>query len=253
MERPPARHGGPPQNRIHARGARSLSAHGRRGSARVLRPPARPVQGGCDHGHGAVDRAPGRGGAPRRQRSEALPGQPTTRPAGRGAGPRPRPARARRTVLRPGPRRGRCDERRPQGEGLRGSAGRLLVPPARSGRAAVRQGRHRLAGERRGRGHHRGSEGLGQAPARPGRHRDRRRARTGAVGRGRHAPPRPPRRHLRRAEAAGLRAALAAGPVREFGPRRPHLADLFKGVVVVAPQEEPRPARKGLFGRRRAV
>ena len=50
-----------------------------------------------------------------------------------------------------------------------------------------------------------------------------------------------------------LRAALAAGPVREFGPRRPHLADLFKDVVVVAPQEEPRPARRGLFGRRRAA
>ena len=54
-------------------------------------------------------------------------------------------------------------------------------------------------------------------------------------------------------DQAILRAALAAGPVREFGPRRPHLADRFKGVVVVAPQEEPRPARKGLFGRRRAV
>ena len=54
-------------------------------------------------------------------------------------------------------------------------------------------------------------------------------------------------------DQAILRAALAAGPVREFGPRRPHLADLFKDVVVVAPQEEPRPARRGLFGRRRAA
>ena len=54
-------------------------------------------------------------------------------------------------------------------------------------------------------------------------------------------------------DQAILRAALAAGPVREFGPRRPHLADLFKDVVVVAPQEEARLARRGLFGRRRAA
>mgnify|MGYP001764694408 CR=1 FL=1 len=34
------------------------------------------------------------------------------------------------------------------------------------------------------------------------------------------------------AEQAVLRAATAAGTVREFSPVRPHLADLFRGVVV---------------------
>ena len=33
------------------------------------------------------------------------------------------------------------------------------------------------------------------------------------------------------AEQAVLRAATAAGTVREFSPVRPHLADLFRGVV----------------------
>jgi len=50
--------------------------------------------------------------------------------------------------------------------------------------------------------------------------------------------------------AARLCFVLALAGV---APRRPHLADLFKDVVVVAPQEEPRPARRGLFGRRRAA
>ncbi|MCI1675682.1 MAG: ATP-binding cassette domain-containing protein [Ancrocorticia sp.] len=51
-------------------------------------------------------------------------------------------------------------------------------------------------------------------------------------------------------DQAVLRAALAAGSVHEFAPRRPHLADLFKDVVVTdpAPEEPQSPPRKGLFG-----
>lgn len=53
-------------------------------------------------------------------------------------------------------------------------------------------------------------------------------------------------------DQALLQAALSAGPVREFAPRRPHLADLFKDVVVAAQPEEPtQKGRRGIFGRRK--
>ena len=53
-------------------------------------------------------------------------------------------------------------------------------------------------------------------------------------------------------DQALLRAALSAGPVREFAPRRPHLADLFKDVVVAAQPEKPaQKGRRGLFSRRK--
>ena len=53
-------------------------------------------------------------------------------------------------------------------------------------------------------------------------------------------------------DQALLRAALSAGPVHEFAPRRPHLADLFKDVVVAAQPEEPtQKGRRGIFGRRK--
>ncbi|MDO4888717.1 MAG: ATP-binding cassette domain-containing protein [Actinomycetaceae bacterium] len=54
-------------------------------------------------------------------------------------------------------------------------------------------------------------------------------------------------------DQAILRAALSTGPVREFAPRRPHLTELFKDVVVTAPAEKPAPKKKGLFGRKKAV
>ena len=45
-----------------------------------------------------------------------------------------------------------------------------------------------------------------------------------------------------------LRAAVTAGAVHEFAPRRPHLSELFNNVVVT-PEEEPvdKPKKKGLF------
>lgn len=53
-------------------------------------------------------------------------------------------------------------------------------------------------------------------------------------------------------DQALLGAALSAGPVHEFAPRRPHLADLFKDVVVAAQPEKPtQKGRRGLFGRRK--
>lgn len=49
-----------------------------------------------------------------------------------------------------------------------------------------------------------------------------------------------------------LQSALATGPVHEFGQRRPHLAELFRGVVSNAPdddehEEEEKPKKKSLF------
>lgn len=55
-------------------------------------------------------------------------------------------------------------------------------------------------------------------------------------------------------EQALLRAALAVGPVREFTPRRAHLADLFKNVVSSSshtPEIEEKKVKRGLFGRRK--
>lgn len=45
-----------------------------------------------------------------------------------------------------------------------------------------------------------------------------------------------------------LRAAVTAGAVHEFAPRRPHLSELFNNVVVT-PEDEPedKPKKKGLF------
>ena len=47
-----------------------------------------------------------------------------------------------------------------------------------------------------------------------------------------------------------LRAALAVGAVHEFGPRRPHLTDLFKDVVVTVPpiETEAPPKKRGVLG-----
>ncbi len=53
-----------------------------------------------------------------------------------------------------------------------------------------------------------------------------------------------------------LQAALSVGPVHEFLRMRPSLADLFRGVVSAdEPPAEPapRPARRGLFGRKAAA
>ena len=46
-----------------------------------------------------------------------------------------------------------------------------------------------------------------------------------------------------------LQAAISAGPVHEFGPRRPHLTDLFKDVVVVTAPDQPetKPAKRSLW------
>jgi len=53
-----------------------------------------------------------------------------------------------------------------------------------------------------------------------------------------------------------LQAALSAGPVHEFAPRRPHLTELFKDVVVAPADDEEETAKKpkrSLFSRRKAV
>ncbi len=57
-------------------------------------------------------------------------------------------------------------------------------------------------------------------------------------------------------DQAVLRTALTAGPVHEFTRVRPSLTDLFRDVVSAdeaPPEEAPRPARRGLFGRRAAA
>lgn len=53
-----------------------------------------------------------------------------------------------------------------------------------------------------------------------------------------------------------LRTLMAAGPVHEFAPRRPHLSELFNNVVVT-PDEEPdkteEPKKRGWFGRKKGA
>ena len=116
-----------------------------------------------------------------------------------------------------------------------GHPGALLQPPARPGRAALRPGRHRpqwtdgrrRAGRRAAGRRRRAARGRGA----------RRRHRAGptacpASGWCRTTATVPWSSSSDGADDQGvLRAALATGPVRAFGPRRPSLTELFRHVV----------------------
>ena len=132
---------GPPSVRLHARGARPLPEDARPRAARVPRPTPRPPAGPCRSPRGRDRGHDGRRGAGRRPRGVALPREPATRAAGRGARARARRARPRRAVLGPGPgRRGRAGRRAPAAGAEPRRAGRVLEPPARPRRADLRRG-----------------------------------------------------------------------------------------------------------------
>ena len=89
--------------------------------------------------------------AGRRQDRSTLFGQPAAGPARRVPRPRPGPPGPRRTVLRPRPGGRGYPERGSSGAGGCRGPGRILKPPARVGRAAVRGGcdsARRQAGKR---------------------------------------------------------------------------------------------------------
>ena len=223
----PINAGDPPPHRLHARGARALPEDEGGRAARLPRPPARPVRAGREARRWRVDRA-ARRRAPRRddevqklslgnQQRVQLAAALVHDPQHPGAG---------RAVLRPRPGRGRRDEPGAAGQGRRGRPGRVLQPPARPRRAALRPGRHRRrwtdGGGRRGR-----RAARRRQPLRAGR----RRARTPATGWATASPASPCAATRRRRTVLELatapttrpcsHAALATGPVTEFSRRRP--------------------------------
>ena len=181
--------------------------------------------------------------APRRPGREAVAGQPAARPAGRRAGQPARGADPRRAVLRPRPGRRRLARRGAARARCRaGRAGRLLQPPARPRRAAVRLGRHprpRPHGRHR---HGRGAAPPGGRPAaagrRPGRRRTAGRPRCPASAWSRSRPGTPCWSSTAGTDdQAVLAAALRTGRVTHFAWREPTLVELFREVVA-APTEE---------------
>ena len=161
----------------------------------------------------------------------------------------PADPRAGRAVLRARPGRRRRDERGAAGQGRRRRPGGVLQPPARPGGAAVRPGRHRPVAARWSPT----APSTSCAPAAPDTlvvevaHAPAGWWRTAARCH-RSCAPRGTALLLSLPDGADdqtvLRAALATGPVREFGRHRPPLTDLFRHIVTggAEPRRGSRPS-----------
>ncbi len=177
LERASDRRGGAPALRVHAGGARPVPEDEGAGAAGVPGAAPRAVaarrfaSGRRDH------RGPGRRGAGERSGREPLARQPAARPARRRARPSAGRADPGRTVLGPRSRRRRRAHRRlaRRGGGARRPR-RVLEPPARAGRAAVRSRRpDRSRADRRGGNDRRAARVARTAPAARAGHRRSRR------------------------------------------------------------------------------
>ena len=246
--RPGARRGGgphagaagarprPPQVRLHARGARAVSADARARAARVPGPAPRPREGGRAGDRPRPPRAAPGAGLAERSDGGALVREPTAGAARGGPDPPARGARAGRAVLRARPHGRRRAGRRAAGRGTRArGADRVLEPPARPRRAPLRRGGADRARPDRGGGHDRGAPSLaGPTDAPRGRG-----GRAGGVvgGRARDQPRGTHAQGVVLAVTDGadpqrvLDVARAHGDVTHFGEVQRSLAELFREFV----------------------